>query len=139
MARRFSVDGVECASMEGFLQSLKYQDIEKQRYCCTLTGHTARLYGKQAPDWRTKQTLYWNGVEYDRHSDEYRLLIERTYCILFTQSKDAKDALLATGSEILTHTVGNSNPNETILTKKEFCDILTEIRTIFQLNEMVGF
>ena len=31
----FVVDGVECASMEGFLQSLKFQDPEMQKHVCS--------------------------------------------------------------------------------------------------------
>ena len=32
------IDGVECASMEGFLQSLKFSDPEMQKRVCTLVG-----------------------------------------------------------------------------------------------------
>lgn len=38
----FCYDGVECGSMEGFLQSLKYKDIEEQRHICRLSGKEAK-------------------------------------------------------------------------------------------------
>lgn len=34
----FEIDGVKCASMEGFLQSLKFQNPEMQKYVCSLVG-----------------------------------------------------------------------------------------------------
>jgi len=136
-ARRFFIDGIECASMEGFLQSLKYEDLEKQKYCCTLTGHEARNYGRQAPDWRTTQTLYWRGVAYDRHGEDYGELTWRAYVLMFQAENGAKQALLATGLRKLDHTIGHSDPRETILTKREFCDRLTEIRRVLQTMEYV--
>ena len=39
----FELDGVECASMEGFLQSLKFENPEMQRQVCTLVGKSAPL------------------------------------------------------------------------------------------------
>ena len=38
----FEIDGVKCNSMEGFLQSLKFNSIEMQEYVCTLVGYTAK-------------------------------------------------------------------------------------------------
>ena len=54
---RFVIDGVECVSMEGFLQSLKFQDIEMQKHVCTLVGKKAKFKGKKKKWWKT-QTLY---------------------------------------------------------------------------------
>lgn len=34
----FIIDDVKCASMEGFLQSLKFQNPDMQRYVCSLVG-----------------------------------------------------------------------------------------------------
>ena len=41
----FVIDGVECASMEGFLQSLKFSSIEMQEYVCSLVGIKAKNKG----------------------------------------------------------------------------------------------
>ena len=38
----FRLDGMVCGSMEGFLQSLKRQDINKQRQICSMKGGNAR-------------------------------------------------------------------------------------------------
>ena len=41
-ARNFIFDGVECNSMEGLLQSFKFENIDIQKYVCTLIGITAK-------------------------------------------------------------------------------------------------
>ena len=66
----FEIDGVTCASMEGFLQSLKFSKTDMQKHVCSLVGFQAKYKGKDKAWWRT-QTLYWNGHEIGRHSDEY--------------------------------------------------------------------
>ena len=66
----FIIDGVECASMEGFLQSLKFESLDMQKYVCTLVGVKAKYKGKKKK-WWIKQTLYWQGKEYKRDSQEY--------------------------------------------------------------------
>jgi hypothetical protein len=38
----FEIDGVKCNSMEGFLQSLKFESKEMQEYVCTLVGYSAK-------------------------------------------------------------------------------------------------
>lgn len=43
----FTIDGIECASMEGFLQSLKFENPEIQRQVCTLVGKAAKFKGKK--------------------------------------------------------------------------------------------
>jgi predicted NAD-dependent protein-ADP-ribosyltransferase YbiA (DUF1768 family) len=42
----FVLDGVEIASMEGFLQSLKFSNIEIQKEVCKLIGKAAKFKGK---------------------------------------------------------------------------------------------
>ncbi len=36
------MDAVACASMEGFLQSLKYADVDTQKAICQLSGKEAK-------------------------------------------------------------------------------------------------
>jgi len=56
----FVMNGVECASMEGFLQSLKFKNPDMQKHVCTLVGKKAKFKGKKKKWWRT-QTLWWKG------------------------------------------------------------------------------
>jgi predicted NAD-dependent protein-ADP-ribosyltransferase YbiA (DUF1768 family) len=122
----FVIDGIECASMEGFLQSLKFSNTEMQKHICTLVGFKAKLAGK-AKNWQREQILYWNGKEYQRQSQDYQDLLDRAYKAL-SQNDSFRRALLATHNAVLTHSIGRKDEKETVLTKNEFCSRLMRIR-----------
>lgn len=126
----FIIDGVECASMEGFLQSLKFKEPDMQIEVCKLVGKAAKFKGKKKKWWRT-QTLYWQGQEFKRDSQEYQDLLDRAFDAL-AQNTGFQKALLATGKATLTHSIGKSKETETVLTKQEFCSRLTKIRSNLQ-------
>ena len=126
----FVIDGVECASMEGFLQSLKFKEPAMQVEVCKLVGKAAKFRGKKKKWWKT-QTLYWNGVEYARDSEEYQELLDKAFDAL-AQNTGFQKALLATNNSTLTHSIGKSKEQETVLTKQEFCSRLTKIRSKLQ-------
>lgn len=126
----FVIDGVACASMEGFLQSLKFKEPAMQVEVCKLVGKAAKFKGKKKKWWRT-QTLYWKGVEYKRDSEEYQELLDRAFDAL-AENTSFQKALLATNNATLTHSIGKSKIQETVLTKQEFCSRLTRIRDELQ-------
>lgn len=129
----FVIDGVECASMEGFLQSLKYKEPDMQIEVCKLVGKAAKFKGKKRKWWRT-QTLYWQGQEFKRDSQEYQDLLDRAFSAL-AQNTSFQKALLATNNATLTHSIGKSKKQETVLTKQEFCSRLIKIRKKLQRGE----
>ncbi|MCM1142205.1 MAG: hypothetical protein NC453_26850 [Muribaculum sp.] len=128
----FVIDGVSCRSMEGFIQSLKCSDPNEQIRVYKMRGKRAKQFGqktKNNPHYNfIKNGVFWNGVRYDRMSDEYQGLIHRAYRVMFEQCPKFRDALADTGNKKLFHTIGNANAHDTILTEKEFCSILTELR-----------
>ena len=126
----FVVDGVECASMEGFLQSLKFQDPEIQKHVCTLVGKAAKFKGKKKKWWKT-QTLYWQGEAIPRDSERYQELLDKAFNAL-AENSSFKRALLATQNATLTHNMGKKKTSETVLTKNEFTSRLTAIRSRLQ-------
>lgn len=126
----FTFDGVECNSMEGLLQSFKFSNPEMQKEVCKLVGKQAKFKGKKKK-WYKTQTLYWQGVEYKRDSQEYQDLLDRAFDAL-SANESFKKALLATGNVTLTHSIGKSKQNETVLTKTEFCSRLMKIRSRLQ-------
>lgn len=126
----FVIDGVACASMEGFLQSLKFKEPAMQVEVCKLVGKAAKFKGKKKKWWRT-QTLYWKGVEYKRDSEEYQELLDRAFDAL-AENTSFQKALLATNNATLTHSIGKSKIQETVLTKQEFCSRLLRIRNELQ-------
>ncbi|MBE6257238.1 MAG: hypothetical protein E7103_04685 [Prevotella sp.] len=122
----FIFDDVECHSMEGLLQSLKYQDEGKQHQICRLRGMDAKRMSSS--DWQRDQIVWWKGKALKRQSDDYMKLITEAYAALYQQNQSFRKALLATKGKRLLHSRGKKNPHETILTEKEFCAILTELR-----------
>lgn len=122
----FRFDGMICGSMEGFLQSLKQKELDKQRQICSMRGGNARKMS--VTSWQTDQIVWWKGQAIDRQSEEYQQLIRRAYSAMFEQSERFRTALMQTRGIILTHSSGESNPYKTILTTQEFCSILTDLR-----------
>lgn len=123
----FTVDEIECNSMEGFLQSLKFQDPEMQKHVCTLVGKKAKFKGKKKKWWKT-QTLYWKGEKIPRDSERYQELLDEAFNAL-AQNKSFQKALLATQNATLTHNIGKKKISETVLTRQEFTSRLTRIRS----------
>ena len=134
----FILDGVQCNSIEGWLQSLKFKEPEMQEHICTLVGLKAKRAGK-GKNWQRTQTLYWRGQPIKRDSDEYQDILDRAYVAMFTQNQKARKALLATGSAKLTHSIGWHKENETVLTKREFCSRLMNIREEFRMSNFMRF
>ena len=122
----FIIDDVVCASMEGFLQSLKFKEPEMQVEVCKLVGKAAKFKGKKKKWWQT-QTLFWQGQTFKRDSKEYQELFDKAFDALSTNTSFQK-ALLATGTATLTHSIGKTKQQETVLTRQEFCSRLTKIR-----------
>ncbi|MCK9576299.1 MAG: hypothetical protein WC979_01000 [Candidatus Pacearchaeota archaeon] len=122
----FELDGVQIASFEGFLQSLKFKSPEMQIEVCKLVGVAAKFKGKPKKWWMT-QTLYWQGVEINRHSKEYQDLLDRAYEAMSKNSSFRK-ALIASGNSVLTHSMGKNDESKTVLTTREFCSRLTKLR-----------
>jgi len=130
----FEIDGVECNSMEGFLQSLKFRSAEMQEEVCKLVGFAAKKKGRDK-NWQKTQTLYWKGVAIKRSSDAYQILLDRAYMALYQNSKFRK-ALEASKGSTLTHSIGKSKESETVLTTREFCSRLTQLRDFGTLKKV---
>lgn len=123
----FELDGVELASMEGFLQSLKTPDIKEQRRICSLIGKEAKNAGLATPNFDGEH-LYWQGKTINRFKEEYHTLLRRAYRARFEQDGEFRNALKNTKHKKLMHTLGNNNHKETILTTDEFIGFLRELQ-----------
>ena len=132
----FTFRGVECNSMEGFLQAVKFKNPDMQKFTCTLVGRMAKAHGRNK-NWQEKQTLWWNGEAIKRNSDEYQELLDEAFNAMFDQNEKAKKALLASGSAVLKHSIGRTKQSETVLTKKEFCSRLTQIRSRLYAEQFI--
>lgn len=129
----FVIDDVECESMEGWLQSLKFEEQLVQVDVCKLVGFAAKRRGQERNEaWKNAQKLWWRGQEYDRHGQEYQALLDRAFEALTKQNELFRNALLATEDSVLTHSIGNQNPSDTVLTEDEFCFRLMHNRSLLQ-------
>ena len=129
----FVIDGIQCNSMEGFLQSMKFESPEMQEHVCTLVGYAAKKKGRNK-NWQQSQTLYWRGKAILRKSQEYQDLLDRAYEAMYKNTK-FKAALEASKGAVLTHFIGKSKESETVLTTREFCSRLTKLRDFGTLKE----
>ena len=125
----FKFDGVQVKSMEGFLQSLKTNDEERQVAICSLVGKDAKVVGSFITEFDGIH-LYWKGKPIDRFSEEYQTLLKRVYHARFEQDANFRNALEYTKNKKLIHTVGKSDPRETILTNAEFINLLSELHEL---------
>lgn len=123
----FEIDGIKCGSMEGFLQSLKYRNAMKQKDVCALSGKEAKTAGSEKWLWKWTHNVWWQGQKIKRDSHEFSRLINRAYRNLSENPNFAK-ALLDSGDEKLTHSIGSHDPLKTILTEEEFVSQLTKVR-----------
>ena len=114
----FDIDGVQCASMEGFLQSLKFSNPDMQVEIYKLVGRVAKARGSNK-NWQRNQTLYWRGKPIKRESEEYQALLDRAYLAL-AQNENFRKALLDTNNATLTHSLGHKNARRTILQDRSF-------------------
>ena len=122
----FLFDGVECRSMEGFLQSLKYRNTEKQKAVCGLTGGKAKAAGKRRFLWKITGNLYWKGRRYKRNGREFDLLRLAAYEALFSNDVFCA-ALQSAKGKILKHSIGKHKKRATILTEEEFIGYLNRL------------
>ena len=130
----FVIDGVQCVSMEGFLQSLKFSNPQMQEHVCTLVGMAAKRKGAKK-NWKRTQTLYWRDAEIDRHGEAYQHLLDRAYEAMAAQSAGFRKALLASGDATLTHSRGERDAKQTVLTVREFCSRLVALRERVRAGE----
>jgi hypothetical protein len=127
--RPFKFDGVECISMEGFLQSIKFDKVHIQETVTMLTGIMAKKRGStRNHHWQSRQQLWWKGIAYHRRSKEYQLLLDFAYEAIYNGNEQFKKDLHATHSALLTHSIGHNKQAETVLTEKEFCSRLMRLR-----------
>lgn len=123
----FVLDGIKCASMEGFLQSLKTSSVGCAAGLRILHGQEAWREGQSFNSWKDTQTLYWRREPINRQSHGYQLLLNRAYDAL-SENMEFRLALVETLDGELTHSIGHHDTHQTLLTKAEFMYNLYRVR-----------
>lgn len=116
------------SSVNAFLLALKEKNPLIQQKVCSLPEEKLKEAAKNIRLNYDTRTLYWNGKSFKRDSQEYKDLLKRVYTERYKQDSLFRKALRATKDYVLVHSIGKNDINETILTAKEFTDILNELR-----------
>lgn len=108
-------------SIEGVLQAIKHSEPDVQKLVMQYSGldayHTRGSTG--VDDWRSRQSLSWKNQTMMRDSEQYQVFLDELFSAAFENPLYAK-AIKSTGDKVLLHSVGNENPQETVLTRNEY-------------------
>jgi len=120
----FKFYGDNVKSIEGVLQSLKHNSMQRQVEIRQLWGMDAINSRETAPvDWRIKQQLVFkNATREDimcRHGEQYQEFLNALFLSL-NQNPLFKEVLKCTGKKTLLHTAGLTDQTQTVLTRHEF-------------------
>jgi predicted NAD-dependent protein-ADP-ribosyltransferase YbiA (DUF1768 family) len=122
----FVLDGMLFASVEGFIQGIKFPEGDPKREAAfASSGWPVKHLGDTADH----SGAYWGGVCLPYGSPDHHRLIERAIRARIAQSKGLQETLKSTADTILIHDTGASAASPTTsLPASVFCRILTEIR-----------
>ncbi len=129
-ASEFVIDGMTCASAEGFIQALKRRDPDEQRRICGLVGIEAKRAGSGEVHEQVVREgrLWWLGQEIELGSIGHFDLVERALTAKFTQHEASGQALRETSGMTLTHNTGRPESPTTTLRANTFIAMLYRIR-----------
>ena len=120
----FIFDGIRYGSMEGFLQSLKFQHEVDVVGLREMSGLNAQRTGQAGNRWKESQTLWYRGMALKRQGVVYPLILRLAFEALYRQNPGYRAAIKATVGAALYHSIGKADPTDTILTETEFIDLL---------------
>lgn len=123
----FIMNGLVFGSIEGFLQGLRCKDQERQLQIFKMYGIDAKRTGRENPI--KQDTLYFKGVPFNRHSEYYQKMLDKAFMCCFVQNDKFQKALYDSVGHELGHSIGKTDPKDTILTNQEFISRLDTIRT----------
>ena len=121
----FRLDGIFCASVEGFIQGVKWPEGDAKRTTAFgSVGGKAKRCGKGAE----RKWVWWQGSQISFGSQAHHALIERAIRAKFEQNRSALMLLVDTRGLTLIHDLGHPVDPQTSLPGAVFCAILTRIR-----------
>lgn len=129
----FELDGFEFASMEGFLQSLKFERPDEAAWVASLHGMEAFRTGQWGNGWKETQILWFAGRPIPRASSQYQDLIARAYDACLHNNFEFMGAIRASGDLVFTHRIGINDSQNTTLTRSEYLMNMFRLRS--RLNQ----
>lgn len=102
----FFMDGAHYASVEGFWQGLKFPDDNDRTRIGGLDRHSARKSGEKA---KKVDLIVYSGHDIRVGTYDHWQLMERACRAKFLQHQPARQALIDTGTRLLTHKVARDS------------------------------
>ncbi len=143
----FNLDGIECSSIEGVLQSLKVlipspkedynlwvERMDLQKKICSYANNKAKREGNFLNLFNPQRLLNWQGVSLKRESKEYQSFLKRLFEARYLADAEYRSALYDTRNFKLTHSIGKHDKSQTNLTEEEFIGMLNHLRTKFHIK-----
>jgi predicted NAD-dependent protein-ADP-ribosyltransferase YbiA (DUF1768 family) len=122
----FVLDGVLLASVEGFIQGIKFPPGSPLRdLAFAASGFAAKEFSARADG----KGVWWREERHDYGSPGHLVLIERAIRARIAQNSGLQAALVSTGNATIVHETGVAESPGTSLQAIDFCRIMTTIRT----------
>lgn len=123
--RPFKVKGQMCASVEGFFAGVLYppSDPMRERAFASCYGLSQKMVQNGSKD-----KVWWDNDILQYGSTEHKNICRMAILECTLQNQDRLDALRSTKGLILKHDTGLQEDPSSFLSRKEFCEILTDIR-----------
>ncbi|HLU20259.1 MAG TPA: hypothetical protein VKZ66_09900 [Pusillimonas sp.] len=130
----FTLDGILFASIEGFIQGIKFPESDPRRdRAFVLHGWDAKNLGAEAD----RSGAYWQGERLEYGSARHHALIERAIRARVAQNAGLAQVLLSTVGSKLVHETGEAESPTTSLPATVFCRILEQVRHELQATGRV--
>lgn len=121
----FVFKGTLFASIEGFIQGMKFPESDSRRMqAFYLAGWAAKRLGEQTG----RRGVYWEGQCLAHGSKPHQQLIEVVIRARVAQSTGLQKVLLSTEDVVIIHDTGQSESPTISLPGVDFCRVMTDIR-----------
>lgn len=122
----FKFCGKTCCSLASVFYAMTFEELRDQQLVCSSPAQIAKFKARDN-DWKSSQKLHWNGVTYDRNSEEYQSFLDDLINAAVA-NMTFLSSLNATGDVELTYAELGNDPTQTPITSDEYCSRLMEIR-----------
>jgi predicted NAD-dependent protein-ADP-ribosyltransferase YbiA (DUF1768 family) len=128
-ARPFRYGETMMASVEGFIQGIKYPYRHEGRERAFAASGP---YAKSLSPSDSQPYVWWSGAKIVYGTQQHHEVIAGAIRAKFEQNPDCRNALMATGTRTLMHDTGTPESPHTSLPAHVFCGILKHLRREFR-------
>lgn len=130
----FTFRGKKLASIEGFFQGIKFEDVDMQNLVLKYSGlDSNNIKVASGYDWKETGIIYWQGQKINRFSKEYDDIVDELY-VSAIQNPLYRNVLKNCNKYIL-HAMGGTTKEETVFTRYEFEKQLNCLKDFLKVEE----